>query len=341
MYSLNIDVLLSVLDKPSPEAHLQVFHLAICHHQDEAVVKRLTKHICEVQPEFATAEVFKEIVLGMTYQSLRVFRCDSYILKSLPLTSILPLIDSGPDEGRARSGRPNSFVDDFWKSPLPTLRIAVPRFNFEIPQSPGGPAVLSSPGTPPSKRKFDGFLGRFFGPSPSEREFSLTFSLRKFYSCPSSPPPTNAFSEAPIRSKSSVMEEDDSSLQRAKFVEAMAEFITQSFPRETRKVTQEWVERYVARLAAQISALWVEIDNSRSVVINSDRQEDRRAKDPSHFALFQLLERFYCAIEELNFPLPEGFHTKFAVLGFHCLQRQSASPQASSSSSSSSGRLTD
>jgi len=32
-------------------------------------------------------------------------------------------------------------------------------------------------------------------------------------------------------------------------------------------------------------------------------------------------ESFYCAVEELHFPFPHGFHTKFAVFGLHCLPR--------------------
>ena len=37
---------------------------------------------------------------------------------------------------------------------------------------------------------------------------------------------------------------------------------------------------------------------------------------------FAIVESFYVAIEELGFPAPVGFHTKFILLGFHAMERQ-------------------
>ena len=47
--------------------------------------------------------------------------------------------------------------------------------------------------------------------------------------------------------------------------------------------------------------------------------------DASLLGHFQLMESCYSAFEELHFPYPPGFHTKFAILGFHALARQYAS----------------
>ena len=56
----------------------------------------------------------------------------------------------------------------------------------------------------------------------------------------------------------------------------------------------------------------------------SERKENSSLRDPTFLALFQLLEHYFGAIEEMNFPFPPKFHTKFSVLGFHCLPRQFA-----------------
>ena len=45
-----------------------------------------------------------------------------------------------------------------------------------------------------------------------------------------------------------------------------------------------------------------------------------------YLPMFQLLESMYCAIEELYYPFPDSYHSKFAVLGFHVLPRQCAAP---------------
>ena len=37
---------------------------------------------------------------------------------------------------------------------------------------------------------------------------------------------------------------------------------------------------------------------------------------------FQVLQACYSALEELHFPVPAGFHTTFAIWGFHSLPRQ-------------------
>lgn len=37
---------------------------------------------------------------------------------------------------------------------------------------------------------------------------------------------------------------------------------------------------------------------------------------------YQVLESFYCALEELCYPCPRGFSNKFVALGKECLPRR-------------------
>eukprot|EP01121_Diplochlamys_sp_Union-15-3_P007086 TRINITY_DN1771_c0_g1_i4.p1 TRINITY_DN1771_c0_g1~~TRINITY_DN1771_c0_g1_i4.p1 ORF type:complete len:100 (+),score=15.31 TRINITY_DN1771_c0_g1_i4:68-367(+) len=43
--------------------------------------------------------------------------------------------------------------------------------------------------------------------------------------------------------------------------------------------------------------------------------------DDSPMILFRILSNFHCALEELMFPFPKGFHEDFVKLGFYCLPR--------------------
>ena len=41
LFSIDEDALTTIFEKPSPEAHIQAVHLAICHRQDEGLLKRV------------------------------------------------------------------------------------------------------------------------------------------------------------------------------------------------------------------------------------------------------------------------------------------------------------
>jgi len=63
--------------------------------------QQLTKHLCDENPQYATAEVFKEFLVGSCYQAMKNQQCDSHILKSLPISSIIPFPDPVSEEVRS------------------------------------------------------------------------------------------------------------------------------------------------------------------------------------------------------------------------------------------------
>lgn len=168
VYSFDEDALAKVFEKPAPEAHIQAVHLAICHRQDEGLLKRLTKHLCDENPQFATAEVFKEFLLGSSYQAMKNLKCEPHILKCFPISSIPPFADPvAEDPSKQKIPRQASFVDEFWRPPNLITKSSLPRFNFEIPVN-NSFVVPHSPVTTPTKKSINGFLGRFFGPTGTE-----------------------------------------------------------------------------------------------------------------------------------------------------------------------------
>ena len=68
-------------------------------------------------------------------------------------------------------------MDEFWRAPNSVQRVSMPRFNFDIPLGSPTSVVPSSPVASPSKKTFNGFLGRFFSPTSTERMIYIFPSL--------------------------------------------------------------------------------------------------------------------------------------------------------------------
>jgi len=86
---------------------------------------------------------------------------------------------SFPQASRPKLQKQASFVDDFWRPPNSTPRSVIQRFNFEVSLSAPS-QVPSSPVNQQSKRTINGFLGRFFGPTGTERQCLILLSLWLF-----------------------------------------------------------------------------------------------------------------------------------------------------------------
>eukprot|EP01112_Ceratiomyxa_fruticulosa_P019381 TRINITY_DN6334_c0_g2_i1.p1 TRINITY_DN6334_c0_g2~~TRINITY_DN6334_c0_g2_i1.p1 ORF type:complete len:1040 (-),score=189.52 TRINITY_DN6334_c0_g2_i1:92-3211(-) len=93
------------------------------------------------------------------------------------------------------------------------------------------------------------------------------------------------------------------------FVECLTDYWMSAFPKESKSKCANHALMYRSAQVQQINRLFSHMVTS----CKSAHSED--------MSLFQLMEKLYCACEDLAVPFPKDFHSLFAQLGLKCLSR--------------------
>lgn len=278
-YTFNREAVLNVFDLPSSDWHVYALHLAIVHMHDVELVDKIMRHMCTTRPEMVSTVLIKEYLIGTPYQSVKNKNMEVHLLSLLPVTSL------------------ESFTSDNLSKKIKRF-ISVSRLNIPVLASnrklirptnrqrflSGGSGLLPSVEAGNNTPTFRNLFMRILGIDESQNTGTVPAP-------PPPPPDSNVL--APY-----------SASDRWRFIEALADYMFNSFPKENKAKCMAWAKDYRGEQIHQSNRLYEYI-----------------AESTTGFVRLQVLENLYYILEELSFPPPKGFTSEFATLGHKYLPR--------------------
>ncbi|KAL6065632.1 hypothetical protein QOT17_010097 [Balamuthia mandrillaris] len=333
------------------EMHIQALHLAIIHLQDVELVDRIMRHICTESPECLTAELVREYLVAMPYQSMKNKNMEVELLRLLPVTSIEGFLAEENQTFHKRGKRSLSRVSklDFPLGPSTRALISMdkPKQRFV---SPLYSTSLDGHNNPSVRNLFYRILGlEEDNKSPTSSPKGLSQEHRGGAGNESilvkSSSSLNLSGLHSSHHSSSSLEQD-----RWRFVETLAQYMN-SNTKENKSKCLAWAKYYREEQLRQCNLLFEYIsplseeDESKTsqhlfedgegfVSLSGVAPPELNTHKPTFlhssvnasttldgFTKFRVMENIYYTLEDLAFPTPKGFDDEFVMLGFKHLPR--------------------
>jgi len=299
-YLVDRSAVLTIFNSRPDYLHVPALHLALVHMQDKELVDEILRVIC-TDYTFDISPLLREFLIGAPYlKAKKIPDITPQLLCIMPLTSLPSL------EIRKLTRRWEISCHELkGYYVLPSLhRLTIrdteqpkiaPHYQHDCPGffSSDARYIDLSTTVSASSNRFGGFFRSFLNLSGPQNELQKIFSTMS-------------------------IEEDchDTSLNKgfSKFILGFTTYATVIFKTLPREKITAMAKEYRCIIIDQTNQLFQKIAQTTNLEQVNNRKE--RA-----MVLYQVLECFYCALEELSYPCPKGFSNSFVTLGNQCLPR--------------------
>eukprot|EP00003_Mantamonas_plastica_P008593 TRINITY_DN1761_c0_g1_i3.p1 TRINITY_DN1761_c0_g1~~TRINITY_DN1761_c0_g1_i3.p1 ORF type:complete len:1071 (-),score=311.08 TRINITY_DN1761_c0_g1_i3:77-2953(-) len=226
--------ILELFQESNPSWHIQALHMAMVHMGDTELVDQIMMTLCTSYPQNATSDLFKEFLLGTTYQELRALGMENHLLQVVPITTQTTFGTESSGESRRRLG--NMMITSLSSNqPLPNgldgvIRTRFPFDKYTSTQVTSADVIATN--------------------SASASLSKPTQSIRKFF--------TKLFvaEEEADTSASDDTEETPGPLNRGTFVEILTEFVMSQFVKEGRPQCLRLAQEYSSSQSLEANRLF-------------------------------------------------------------------------------------